>query len=287
MQVRKLAVFLALALLLSGCSQGAKTGNSLSDSPRIIAAASGSAEILGEIGLNSAIVGVDERNSSASQAPKVTTGHSFNIEQVITLRPTHMIVDSLTDTQEMRKQFKNQKIHFVTLPLAESISDIFTKYEILGYAFGQREQARKASDELQKKFDAFTGNGQSHRIAFLYLRGTNAIYLMGGKGSGADSLIKALGSVDVGAESSAVPFSPLSAEVMRTINPDVLLLMKGGLESVGGINGLAALPGLASTTAVQRKQIVVIDDQALLDFGPRTLEVLAQMKEQMGKFHAA
>jgi iron complex transport system substrate-binding protein len=287
MQVRKLTVFLALALLLSGCSQSARTGNSLPEGPRIIAAASGSAEILGQIGLKDAIVGVDERNSNASQAPQVTTGHSFNIEQVIALRPTHMIVDSLTDTQEMRKQFKDQGITFVTLPLAESISDIFTKYEILGNEFGQRQQAKKASDELQKKFDAFKGEGRSHRIAFLYLRGTNAIYLMGGKGSGADSLIKALGSVDVGAENSAEPFSPLSAEVMRTINPDVLLLMKGGLESVGGFNGLAALPGLAATTAVQRKQIVVIDDQVLLDFGPRTLEVLTQIKEQLGKIHAA
>ena len=287
MQVRKLTVFLALAVLLSGCSQNAKTDNSLSDGPRIIAAASGSAEILGEIGLISAIVGVDERNSKASQAPQVTTGHSFNIEEVIALRPTHMIVDSLTDTQEMRKQFKDRSITFVMLPLAESIDDIFTKYEILGSEFGRIEQSKKASDELQKKFDAFTGNGQSHRIAFLYLRGTNAIYLMGGKGSGADSLIKALGSVDVGAENSTEPFSPLSAEVMRTINPDVLLLMKGGLESVGGINGLSRLPGLSSTTAVKRKQVIVIDDQALLDFGPRTLDVLAQMKEQLGKFHAA
>lgn len=287
MQVRKLTVLLALFVLLSGCSQNGKTDNSLPEGTRIIAAASGSAEILGEIGLNSEIVGVDERNSSASQAPKVTTGHSFNIEQVIALRPTHIIVDSLTDTREMRKQFKDQGITFVTLPLAESISDIFTKYEILGNEFGQIERAKNASDDLRKKFDTFKGDGLSHRIAFLYLRGTNAIYLMGGKGSGADSLIKALGSVDVGAESSAEPFSPLSAEVMRTINPDVLLLMKGGLESVGGINGLAALPGLASTTAVQRKQIVVIDDQALLDFGPLTLEVLAQMKEQIEKFHAA
>jgi len=287
MQVRKFTALLALCALLSGCSQSAKRDNSLSDGPRIIAAASGSAEILGEIGLTSAIVGVDERNSNASQAPQVTTGHSFNIEEVIALRPTHMIVDSLTDTQEMRKQFKDRSITFVTLPLAVSIDDIFTKYEILGSELGKVEQAKKASDELETKFVAFKGYGENYRIAFLYLRGTNAIYLMGGKGSGADSLIKALGSVDVGAENSTEPFTPLSAEVMRSINPDVLLLMKGGLESVGGVNGLSRLPGLSSTTAVKRKQVIVIDDQALLDFGPRTLDVLAQMKEQLGKFHAA
>lgn len=287
MWVRKFTALLALCALLSGCSQSAMTDTSLSDGLRIIAAASASAEILSEIGLTSAIVGVDERNSNALQVPQVTTGHSFNIEEVIALRPTHIIVDSLTYTEEMRKQLEDRLITFVMLPLAESIDDIFTKYEILGREFGRIEQAKRVSDELETKFDAFKGYGESYRIAFLYLRGTNAIYLMGGKGSGADSLINGLGSVDVGAENSSEPFTPLSAEVMRLINPDVLLLMKGGLESVGGTNGLSRLPGLSSTTAVKRKQVIVIDDQALLDFGPRTLDVLAQMKEQLDKFHAA
>ena len=287
MGVRKFTLIVVISALLSGCSQSANTLNESSSMTRIISAASGAAEILGEIGLSDSVVGVDERNSSSSQVQKVTTGHSFNVEQVIALRPTHIVVDSLTDTKEMRKQFKDQAITFVTLPLAESIADIFTKYEILGREFGKETQATQASDELRKKFEAFKGNGQSHRIAFLYLRGTNAIYLLGGQGSGADSLIEALGSIDVGAENSSQPFSPLSAEVMRAINPDVLLLMKGGLESVGGLKGLASLPGLANTTAVKRKQLIVIDDQELLDFGPRTLDVLAQMKKQLGSFHAA
>lgn len=285
--MRKFTLIVAICALLSGCSQSANTSNEDSNAPRIIAAASGSAEILGEIGLADSVVGVDERNSNASQAQKITTGHSFNVEQVIALRPTHIIVDSLTDTKEARKQFDNQGITFVSLPLAESIADIFTKYEILGREFGKETQATQASDALQKKFETFKANVQSYRIAFLYLRGTNAIYLLGGKGSGADSLIETLGSVDIGAENSSQPFSPLSAEVMRAINPDVLLLMKGGLESVGGIKGLASLPGLANTIAVKRKHVIVIDDQELLDFGPRTLDVLAQMKKQLGSFHDA
>ena len=60
---------------------------------------------------------------------------------------------------------------------------------------------------------------QSHtisgtRIAFLYLRGSSAIYLIGGKGSGADSLINAIGAVDVGAAALANPFNSMTSESM-------------------------------------------------------------------------
>lgn len=282
----RFAVIALLSALLSGCSQSTQIERVSLESPRIIAAAAGAAEILSEIGLSKTIVGVDERNRERVSAPKVTTGHSFNIEQVISLRPTHVVLDSLTDSKEVRKQLGSHSIAIVTVPLAESISDIFTKYEILGREFGKSKEATRASEALQKKFDAFKGDGNVFRVAFLYLRGTNAIYLVGGKGSGADSLIEALGSRDVGAEKLSEPFSPLSAEVMRTVNPDVLLVMKGGLESVGGTNGLSSLPGLANTTAVKKKQVMVIDDQELLDFGPRTLDVLASMKKQLSSYHA-
>lgn len=281
-------VFLALIFgMLSGCANSSQNKIRESEGLRIIAAASGAAEILDEIGLSKAIVGVDERNEVSGKVERVTTGHSFNIEKLISLRPTHVILDSLIDSKEFRKQFQDYPITFVSLPLAESISDIFVKYEILGRAFDKPSEASSASSALKMKFDSFKSEGRSFQICFLYLRGTNAIYLMGGKGSGADSLIEALGSRDVGAEKSSQPFSPLSAEVMRTLNPEVLLLMTGGLESIGGLTGLSKLPGLSNTRAVKRMQVILIDDQELLDFGPRTLEVLISMKRQLEQFDVA
>ena len=106
------------------------------------------------------------------------------------------------------------------------------------------------------------------------MRGSNAIYLVGGKGSGADSLIDAIGSVDVGAQLLDEPFTPLSAEIMVEMNPQVLLLMNSGYESIGGLPGLRKLPGLSGTDAVLKNQIITIDDRALLNFGPDTISVL-------------
>ncbi len=282
--MRRLSIFAVLALLLAGCSAPTKSQDS---ELRIIAAAAGAAEILNEIGLSDSIVGVDERNSKASKAQVVTSGHSFNFEQVIGLAPTHVIIDSLTDSTEVRNQLKQSGLQIIELPTAESINQIYDKYEILGKAFAKSDEAQSASNALRAKFEEFKVSNRSFRIAFLYLRGTNAIYFVGGKGSGADSLIEAVGSVDVGAAQLKNSFSPLTAEVMRKLNPEVLLLMNNGFESVGGLAGLKSLPGLSLTTAVKNGNIVLVDDRELLDFGPETINVLQQIQEQLKAFNAA
>jgi iron complex transport system substrate-binding protein len=107
-------------------------------------------------------------------------------------------------------------------------------------------------------------------VAFLYLRGTSAIYLLGGAGSGADALIAAAGGIDAGADAGMEAFTPLTAEGLVALDPDVLLVMTGGLESVGGVEGLLALPGVAQTTAGREGRVVAVDDQVLLSYGPRT-----------------
>lgn len=276
--MRKLLILPLLALLLAGCTSPTKSAE---NELRVIAAAAGSAEILSEIGLADAVVGVDERNSRASEAEVVTSGHSFNFEKVISLRPSYLILDTLTDSSEVRERLQQAQIEVIELPTAESIDQIFEKYQVLGKAFNKVEEAKSASAALQARFTEFKVTTRSFNIAFLYLRGTNAIYFVGGKGSGADSLIQAVGSVDVGAANLDTPFSPLTAEVMRQINPEVLLLMKKGYESVGGLAGLKSLPGLSATTAVKQGNIVVIDDRELLDFGADTLNVLQQIQAQL------
>jgi iron complex transport system substrate-binding protein len=46
--------------------------------------------------------------------------------------------------------------------------------------------------------------------------------------------------------------------------------MTGGLESVGGVEGLLALPGVAQTSAGREGRVVAVDDEVLLSYGPRT-----------------
>jgi iron complex transport system substrate-binding protein len=123
----------------------------------------------------------------------------------------------------------------------------------------------------------------SPRIAFLYLRGTSSIYLIGGPGSGADSLIQSIGGIDVGAVSLKHPFNTLTPEALAAANPDVILVMTKGLESVGGISGLLKLPGVAQTNAGKNAKVIDVDDSLLLSFGPRTPSLLNALSAAVTK----
>ncbi|MDQ1049787.1 ABC-type hemin transport system substrate-binding protein [Streptomyces sp. V4I2] len=112
--------------------------------------------------------------------------------------------------------------------------------------------------------------GSRPKVAFLYMRGSAAVYLMGGKGSGADSLIDAVGAVDAGVEAGLdKPFTPLTSEALVSAQPDVILMMDEGLESVGGVDGLVDIPGIRETPAGADRRIVTAEDGVLLSFGPR------------------
>jgi iron complex transport system substrate-binding protein len=117
----------------------------------------------------------------------------------------------------------------------------------------------------------------------LYLRGTSSIYLIGGPGSGADSLISAIGAVDVGAASLPRPFNTMTAESLATLNPDVLIVMTKGLESVGGLTGLLKLPGVSQTNAGKNQAVVDVDDSLFLSFGPRTPSLVQELAKKVSE----
>jgi len=62
----------------------------------------------------------------------------------------------------------------------------------------------------------------------------------------------------------------MTAESLATLNPDVIIVMTKGLQSVGGISGLLKLPGVAQTQAGKNQAVIDVDDSLLLSYGPRT-----------------
>ena len=70
---------------------------------------------------------------------------------------------------------------------------------------------------------------------------------------------------------------PLTAEAVAALDPDVILVMTRGLESVGGLEGLVQRPRVAQTRAGRERRVVTVDDTLLLSFGPRTGELVSAL----------
>ncbi len=56
-------------------------------------------------------------------------------------------------------------------------------------------------------------------------------------------------------------------------------MMTGGLESIGGIEGLEKVPGVAQTPAGRNQRVVDMQDGVLLSFGPNTGRVLGALAD--------
>ena len=256
----------------------------IASSARIVALANGSAEIVSALGLRNALVGRDIASTTSELAaiPIVTSGHQVIAEKVISQRPSLVLVDSNTGPKSAIDLIRASKIKVISITEAWNLRDSYTKVDQIASAIGLKQQSKILITQMKESISkSKVSIGWKPKVAFLYLRGTSSIYLMGGPGSGADSLISELGGVDVGAKSLKNPFNTLTSEALIQANPDVFLLMKDGLKSVGGEVGLLKLPGVMQTNAGKQRKILAVDDSLLLSFGPRTPELLSRMAQAL------
>jgi iron complex transport system substrate-binding protein len=297
--MRKLAI-IALVTLLSGCAQSPVASTytisqddvrsiSLTTKPQLTAArvvvlANGVAEIIQSLNAQSIIVGRDISSTADSLAdiPIVTSGHQVLPEKVIALKPDLVLIDASTGPKAAIETIKSTGITVIETPESWSLKDLPIKVRAVGRAIGAPEQAEALVQQLNDSLDASTVKN-SPRVAFLYLRGTSSVYLIGGAGSGADSLLAAIGAIDVGAQTLDRPFNTLTAESLAELNPDVILVMSKGLQSVGGIDGLLKLPGVAQTRAGKNSAVIDVDDSLLLSFGPRTPSLVDALAKAISK----
>ena len=293
-------MIIALIALLSGCAANT-TGSSYTISQndvrsisldtqssfsasRVIVLANGVAEIIQSLNGQSIIVGRDISSTEDSLAdiPIVTSGHQVLPEKIISLNPDLVLIDASTGPKAAIATIKAAGIRVVETPESWSLGDLPKKVRAVGAAIGAPDRAELLVEQIELAIKTSMVKG-SPRVAFLYLRGTSSVYLIGGSGSGADSLLQAIGAVDVGAQSLDRPFNTLTAESLAILNPDVILVMSKGLESVGGVQGLLKLPGVAQTKAGKNAAVIDVDDSLLLSFGPRTPSLIEALATALRK----
>ncbi|MGW6538317.1 heme/hemin ABC transporter substrate-binding protein [Streptomyces sp. NPDC055051] len=259
------------------------------DSTERIVPLSGSlSEIVFTLGLGDRVVARDVTATfeQAADLPVVTRAHDVSAESVLSLKPTLVLAESTTGPAEAIAQIRDAGVPLVVVPAAKDLDDVGSRIDDVAAALGVpaageelRERTAERLDAVRKKIPA---HADRPRVAFLYVRGSAAVYLLGGAESGASSLLEAAGAVDAGKESGLKKdFTPITTEALAQAAPDAILVMTKGLQSVGGVDGLVKIPGVAETPAGADRRVVSVDDGVLLNYGPRTDQVLASLVDQL------
>ncbi|MDG4764038.1 ABC transporter substrate-binding protein [Solwaraspora sp. WMMD406] len=243
------------------------------------------AEIVFSLGLGDRVVGRDTSTDfpAAAALPLVTPGgHDLSTEAIFALDPTVVLLDDSIGPPEVLDQLRAAGIPVVRVGDEQSLAAVPGHIRAVAAALGVVEAGERlvarVEDEIAAAREGVPGDDDARPlVAFLYLRGTAGVYLMGGKGAGSDAMIEAAGGRDAGTAIGLERFRPLTSEGLINAAPDVILVMTKGLESVGGVDGLLAMPGVAQTPAGQQRRIVDMDDTILLNFGTRTGHAVAAL----------
>ncbi|MFJ9055926.1 hemin ABC transporter substrate-binding protein [Streptomyces sp. NPDC102409] len=257
---------------------------------RIVPLTGSLSEIVFTLGFGEQVVARDITATfeQAEKLPVVTRAHDVSAEGVLSLRPTVVLADTTTGPAEALSQIRDAGIALVVVDPAKELADVGRRIDAVAAALG----VESAGDELEartrsriaavRKTIPARPEDDGPRVAFLYLRGTASVYLLGGGASGASSLLEAAGAVDAGKASGLTKdFTAITSEALAEAAPDAILVMTKGLDSVGGVDGLVRIPGVAETPAGMDRRVVSIDDGVLLNYGPRTDRVLAELVEQL------
>ncbi len=251
---------------------------------RIVSLWGGLSEIVFELGFGDRLVGRDVATTfaEARRIPVVTRAHDVSAEAVLSRRPTVVLAQSDTGPPEALTQIRRAGVPVVVFGIPSSITAMLDRIRAVGRALGAPEQGASLAARVEERVAAAQAQippgATRPLVAFLYLRGGAGVYLIGGPGSGADTIIEAAGGRDAGtAMGLRRAFTPLTSEALVRAAPDVLLVTDSGLRSVGGRRGLLELPGVAQTPAGRAGRVLSEEDGRLYAFAMRTPEVIERL----------
>ncbi|HUR77663.1 MAG TPA: ABC transporter substrate-binding protein [Acidimicrobiales bacterium] len=256
------------------------------DTRRIIPLWDNLAEVVFALGLGDRVVARDTSTTfaQARRLPLITRAHDVTAESVLSLRPTLILADEQSGPPEALRQIRDVGVPVVVFRRPTRVEEIAAQIRSIAAALGVRdaggELAAKTTVDIDAVRHGLPRRAKRPRVAFLYLRGNAGVSLIAGPGSGVDSMIRAAGGSDAGTAIHLVnPFTPLTSEALVKAQPDVILMTTTGLKSVGGINGLLDVPGVAQTPAGRDRRVVTMEDGLLFSFGTRTAHALRTLAD--------
>lgn len=236
-------------------------------------------ETIYALGLGGNLVGVDTSATFPAAAAGVTSigyQRQLSAEGILALRPTVVIGSTLAGPAPVIAQLKAAGVPTVIIPEDDRLTAPMSKIRSVARILGVPRRGRALADRTQRQIRtqslkaARAARGVARpRVAFLYLRGSR-VQMIGGTGTRSNIIIRLARGIDAGAETGVSGYRQLTPESLIASRPEVLVVPAAGLESVGGIDGLLRIPGVAQTPAGRDRRVVAFDDQLLLGLGPRT-----------------
>ncbi|MGX3020746.1 heme/hemin ABC transporter substrate-binding protein [Ursidibacter sp. B-7004-1] len=250
---------------------------------RIISIGGDVTEIIYALNAEQQLVGRDSTSvipERAKSLPDVGYMRQLNTEGILALKPNKIIATQVAQPAVVFEQLKAAGVTVEQVPFKYSVESVVEKITRIGELLNKQPEALTLSEKFTNEMKAVENSPRNVKVLFILTRaGHNQ--MVAGADTVADSAIKLVGAKN--AMGNAARFVPISQEGVIAANPDLIVLTSLGVESLGSVDKLWELPGIAHTTAGKKKQVVVVDDIAFLAFGLTIPQELHKMRQAVEK----
>lgn len=277
--------FLLTLMLLAACGRGEPASGSGSGSGpapaamRVVSLTPSATEIIAALGGTSLLVGVDEYSTyppEAAALPKVGSFMFPNIETIVSLRPTLVVVDDIHG--KAAGALGDAGIATVACAM-HALPDVKSALEIVGARIGKATEAKRVIGEIDAALDAAAAKRPAKRMKVLAIIDREAGGLGGlvaaGPGSWIDELLAVVGAENILA-ASGVRYPKISREEILRGAPDVILdLSYAARASTKEWNEI-------HSPAVKSGRVVALGEPYLVAPSPRVKEALEVLAKATG-----
>ena len=277
---------IVLILLLSISNAYAICEQSMSRS-KIVVAGGSITEIVYFLGMEDKLVGVDITSNFPKEAKKLKSiGYlrNLSIEGILSLSPGLVLAEEDIGPPIIINQLRKTSIDLRIIKEKNNLNGIRNKImcvsKILNTSLDENEDFIELEKKLHmvRKLKKINSEKIKKILLILMMRGASPV--VAGKNTSGQGFIDMIGHEN--SMNDLNGWKPVSSEEIIKKNPDYIIITKRAFKNFSSLDQFLSVPGISSTLAAKKKNIIVKDGMSMLGFGPRTINVALDIDKKIG-----
>ena len=265
------ALFLALLVLLPGIGWAQPR--------RIVSIAPSFTEIIYALGAGPAVVGTThycDYPPEAMRTEKIGDVLNPNVEKIISLKPD--IVFAGAWKWNVPDKLRAAGIKVVEVPDAQTLEDVFRRFEFIGSQLGREQQATTLAQSMRKEMDQIRSRTGAKPVRKVYMEIDAGNWTVGGA-SYITEILKIAGAQNIFADRTE-PYLTVTMESIVSRNPDLLMSLSRTKQDYQNQSSWQSLHAVREGKIIDKNSI---DWNAITHQGSRLIQGLKQLEEALAK----
>ncbi|MDX1713796.1 MAG: ABC transporter substrate-binding protein [Halomonas venusta] len=212
--------------------------------------------------------------------PSVGYLRQLSAESVLSVAPDRVLAAGHSGPKEVLEQLEAVGVTVDVIDAPTSLKAIPEKVQSVARLTERDDAGERLAAVLTDKLERLANLPALPSIRAMFIMQHSGLTpRAAGSNTAAHTALEAVGLENAFAEMQG--YHSVGAEALAKEAPALVIMSQRGLDALGGENALWQLPGMRLTPAGREQRLMVIDDQALLGFGPRTPDQLLTLRQDI------